>query len=175
MTYAESIAQYHWQVNHLVPSNPFEIKEQIGRKYIDDLQLKNPEVILLSGTSIQDKLHYDVLLRLRNYHFYIVGEIKVRNAYITDWQDWMLEDYKINKMNEICQVLNQNREQQNKPLFIPALINITSKDQIVSIYDLTGKAKSEIKNCRANNQSFDYRQKKVIYFNNKNLIAQYQL
>lgn len=175
MTYAESLAHYHWQVYHLIPSNSFEQKEQLGRQIIHNLHYKKPEVILLSGTSIHDKLHYDVIIKLPNCPNLILGEIKVRNARLNDWKDWMLEDYKIGKMNQICAILNKNREQKNKPLFIPALINITSKDQIISIYDLNGAAKSEIKNCRSNNQSFNYKQKKVSYFDDKNLLARYQL
>lgn len=176
MTYTESLDWYRNQVAYHIPQNPFERKEQIGRRYFQWLEERVDDIILLSGTSIQDKLHYDVLVQLCDHCDYLVGEIKVRNASITSYDEWMLEEYKLNKLQVICEELNQGREAQGKPLFIPALINVTSNDGILSIYDLSVKAaKQDTRNCRRNNQSWSRKPKQVSYYNHQHLITQYHL
>lgn len=175
-TYQEELSYYKWQVKNYIPQNQFEEKEQIGRQKIQSLEAKDCRFKVLSGTSIVSAECYDVIVEIEGLDALIIGEIKVRNAYRNTFKDWLLETKKIKELNLLCEKLNKKRK--NKKKFIPALINVTAKDNKICIYHILKENPREEKTqfCKRDNYSNSAKiEKQVQFFNDNHLIFQFQI
>lgn len=174
--YQQELNFYNKKIQTHNPQNQFEEKEIIGRLKVQSLECQNSQFKVLSGTCISGFDAFDVIVEIQHLDSLLIGEIKVRNAYKNTFKNWMLERKKIDELNLICKNLNRNRP-ANKKKFIPALINITAKDNIISVFEIDkATTPPEYQNCKRNNfHNSDKIKKQVQFFDQRHLIFSSQI
>lgn len=153
--YKEQLDSYKESIANQKFHNQFDIKEQAGRKI-----LSKSNMLLLSGTIIEDKISYDEIrqtgdsillsdLKCRKYNSITEGG-KTFNPYC--------KKDKIEYLQRTAKELNQNRK--NKPQIIPALIVYFLLDSKLKVYDVSNLNSFEEQNVRNTNKQGDSSKKK---------------